>query len=125
MRLILNWILSALSLMIVANLVPGFAVHSFGSAMLAALVIGLVNATLGLVLKIVTFPLTIISFGVFWFVINALMLRIASFIVSGFEVRGFAPAFWGAIVLSIVNLFFRMVTKANSNSRREVQYYRE
>ncbi len=116
MKLILNWILSALSLMIVAHVVPGFEVRSFGAALIAALVVGLVNATLGLILKILTFPLTIVTFGVFWFVINALMLRIASIVVTGFEVRGFLPAFWGAIVLSIVNLFFRMVTRANRES---------
>ena len=111
MRLLLNWLLSALSLIIVAHVVPGFQVRGFGPALIAALVIGLANATLGLVLKIVTFPLTIITFGVFWFVINALMLRIASALVSGFEIRGFLPAFLAAIVLSIVNLFFRMLTR--------------
>jgi putative membrane protein len=111
MRLILNWILSALSLVIVARLVPGFIVTSFTAALIAAVVIGLANATIGLVLRIVTFPLTIITFGLFWFVINALMLRLASILVDGFEIRGFFPAFWGAIVLSLVNLFFRMLTR--------------
>src|SRR5258706_15595495 len=104
MRLILNWILSALSLIIVANLVRGFEVRSFTSALIAALVIGLANATIGLILKILTFPLTIVTFGIFWFVINAFMLEIASIFVPGFEVRGFLPAFWGAIVLSLVNM---------------------
>ena len=117
MRLILNWILSALSLMIVAHLVPGFVVTSFGAALIAALVIGLANATIGLVLRIVTFPLTIITFGIFWFVINALMLRLASIFVSGFEIRGFFPAFWGAIVLSLVNLFFRLLTRPGEPRR--------
>src|SRR3954471_22458563 len=78
MRLILNWILSALSLMIVAHLVSGFELSSFWSALFASLVIGSANATLGLILKIVTFPLTIVTFGIFWFVINALMLRLAA-----------------------------------------------
>ena len=118
MRLILNWILSALSLIIVAQLVPGFVVRSFGAALIAALVIGLANATIGLILKILTFPLTIVTFGIFWFVINALMLEIASNFVPGFEVRGFLPAFWGAIVLSLVNMFFRLVTHANNNKLR-------
>jgi putative membrane protein len=117
MRLILNWILSALSLIIVAQLVPGFIVNGFGAALIAAVVIGLANATIGLILRIVTFPLTIITFGLFWFVINALMLRLASILVDGFEIRGFLPAFLGAIVLSLVNMFFRLLTKSGEPRR--------
>ncbi len=119
MKLILNWILSALSLIIVAQFVSGFEVRSFGAALFAALVIGFVNATIGLILKIVTFPLTIATFGIFWFIINAVMLRIAAVFVPGFNIRGFIPAFLGAIVLSLVNLFFKMLssTRANSSHR--------
>src|SRR5713226_7344772 len=102
MRVIANWLLSALSLMIVAHVVRGFEVTGFGAALIAALVIGLVNATLGLFLKIVTFPLTLLSLGVFWFVINALMLKLAAAFVPGFSIQGFVPAFFGAIVLSLV-----------------------
>ncbi len=107
MRLILHWLLSALALMIVAHLVPGFYIRGFGSALIAALVIGLVNATLGLFLKVVTFPFIILTLGLFWFMINALMLMLASKLVPGFMVRGFGPAFWGAIVLALINLLFR------------------
>ena len=74
---------------------------------IAALVIGFVNATLGLLLKIITFPLTILTLGIFWFVINALMLELAAAVVPGFRVDTFASAFWGAIVLSLVNMLFR------------------
>jgi putative membrane protein len=109
MKMILNWLLSALSLMIVANVVRGFEVTGFTAALIAAIVIGLVNATLGLFLKIVTFPLTLVSLGVFWFVINALMLKLASVFVPGFSIQGFLPAFFGAIVLSLVNLFLKIV----------------
>jgi putative membrane protein len=73
------------------------------AALIAAAVIGLINATLGLLLKVVTFPLTILTLGIFWFVINALMLELASAFVRGFQVRGFVAAFIGAIVLSIVS----------------------
>jgi putative membrane protein len=107
MYLILQWLLSALSLMIVAHLVPGFTVRSFGSALLASIVIGLVNATVGLVLKILTFPLTILTFGLFLLVINALMLQLASAMLDGFHVSGFWPAFFGAIVLAIVSSLLR------------------
>ena len=112
MYLVTNWFLSALSIVIVAHIIPGFRVASFGTALIAAIVIGLINSTLGLLLKIVTFPLTILTFGLFLFVINALMLRFASYLVAGFQVESFLPAFIGAIVLSLVhtilyNLVFR------------------
>jgi len=107
MRLILHWILSAVALMIVARLVPGFYVRSFGAALIAALVIGLVNATLGILLKVLTFPFIILTLGLFWFVVNAVMLIVASKFVPGFVVAGFVPAFWGAIVLALINVVFR------------------
>jgi len=106
---IVNWILSALSLMIVAHVVRGFEIAGVGAALLAAVVIGLVNATVGLFLKVVTLPLTLISLGVFWFVINALMLKLASVFVPGFSIQGFLPAFFGGIVLSLVNLFLKVI----------------
>jgi putative membrane protein len=64
---------------------------------------------LGLLLKLISLPLIIITFGVFWIVINALMLEFASLIVPGFVVRGFAPAFWGAIILSLLNFAVRAI----------------
>jgi len=112
MRLIVNWLLSALSLMIAAYVIPGFEVSDFTSAMIAALVIGLANATIGLLLKILTFPLTLLTFGLFWFVINALILILASEFVPGFNVRRLVPAFFGAILLSVVNLILRSVSRS-------------
>jgi putative membrane protein len=109
MNMIVNWLLSALSLMIVAHVVRGFEVTGITAALIAALVIGLVNATLGVFLKIVTFPLTLLSLGVFWFVINALMLKLAAAFVPGFSIQGFVPAFFGAIVLSLVNVFLKII----------------
>lgn len=107
--LLLNWFLSALCLMIVAHLVSGFHVRGFGTALVAALVIGLVNATLGLVLKVVTFPLTIVTFGLFLFVVNALMLYLASSLVPGFFIAGFGTAFVAAIVLALIHLVLRQL----------------
>jgi putative membrane protein len=111
MKLLLNWVLSALAVWIVSKLVHGFVVHGAAAALIAALVIGFVNATLGLFLKIITFPLTLLTFGLFWLVINAAMLELASAIVPGFEVRGFGAAFIGAIVLSLVNMFLRWLVE--------------
>jgi len=108
LQILLNWLLSALAVWVVSRLVPGFHVAGVASALIAALVIGLVNATLGLLLKVITFPLTILTLGIFWFVINALMLELASVLLSpAFRVDTFSSAFWGAIVLSLVNMLFR------------------
>ncbi len=109
MRLLINWLLSAVALLVVAHVVPGFYVSGFGAALFAAVVIGFVNATLGLFLKVVTFPLTILTLGLFWLVINAMMIELASAFSPGFRVASFAAAFWGAIVLAIVNLLLRWV----------------
>ena len=109
MALIVHWLLSALSLLIVAHVVPGFVVRGFGTALIASLVIGLVNATLGFVLKILTLPITILSFGLFLIVINALMLKLAAALVPGFVVEGFLPALLGAIVLSLVSFVLRFL----------------
>src|SRR5262245_2931643 len=110
MRVIINWVLSALSLLIVARVINGFEITGFMAALIAAVVIGLVNATIGFFLNIVTFPITLITFGLFWFVINAVMLELAAAFVPGFSIRGFLPAFLGAIVLSLVNLFMRLLS---------------
>jgi putative membrane protein len=110
--LITNWFIGALSLMIVAHLIPGFIVRSFGSALIAALVIGLVNATIGLVLKIMTLPLTILTFGLFLFVVNAILLQLAAALVSGFSIDGFFPAILGAVVLTIVHSLLRQLVFA-------------
>jgi len=110
-RLIAHWVLSALCILLVARFVPGISVQGFGTALLAAVIIGFVNGTLGFVLKIVTFPLIIVTFGLFWIIINALMLKFASFFVPGFHVQGFAPAFWGAIILSLLNIAVRQILR--------------
>ncbi len=104
MKLLLHWVLSALAIWIVSRVVPGFSVSGPLAALIAAVVIGFVNATLGLFLKIVTFPLTVVTFGIFWLIINAVMIKLASALVPGFRVYTFGAAFWGAIVLSLVNM---------------------
>jgi putative membrane protein len=111
MKLLLHWILSAIALLIVSNLVPGFVVRGFVPALIAAAIIGLLNATLGLVLKILTFPLSILTLGLFLLVINGLMILLASSVVPGFRVYGLGPAFWGAVVLAILGMLFRWATK--------------
>ncbi len=109
--LLLQWILSALALLVVSKIVPGFNVSGLGPALIASLVIGLLNATFGLLLKIITFPLSILTLGLFLLVITALMIKMASGLVSGFMVQGFMPAFLGAIVLTLLGMVIRAVTR--------------
>jgi putative membrane protein len=110
MRLLLNWLLSAIALLIVSYVVPGFHIEGFKAALIAAIVIGLINATLGLLLKLITLPLTLLTLGVFWWVVNAFMLILASKLLAPeFMVNGFLAAFLGAILLSLVNVVLRKI----------------
>jgi putative membrane protein len=117
MRLFLNWVLSALAVWMVSQIVPGVHVNGVIAALIAALAIGFINATIGFVLKILTFPLTLLTLGIFWFVINALMLELASALVPGFQVRGFLAAFLGAIVLSLVNVLLKAIVMPKADQR--------
>ena len=107
LRLLLNWLLSALALLLVALVVPGFEVESFGSAMWAAVVIGLLNMTIGWLLQILALPLTILTLGLFYFVVNGIILYLASAFVPGFRIRSFFAAFLGALVLTLVHYLLR------------------
>ncbi|EKD43053.1 MAG: hypothetical protein ACD_72C00478G0001 [uncultured bacterium] len=103
MSLLLRWLISALSLILVTYVVPGIKVQSFYTALIAALVLGLVNSLIRPVLIILTLPVNVLTLGLFTLVINALLFWLAATIVKGFGVDGFWPAFWGAIVMSIVS----------------------
>ena len=109
MGLILNWVLSALALLGVAYLYSGVTVASFGAAMWAALVIGLLNVLLRLVLVVLTIPITIVTLGLFLFVINALMFWAASGVLSGFHVNGFWAALIGSLIYSALRLLIDAV----------------
>ena len=112
-RMLIHWLITALAVWIASRVIPGFYVSGAAAAMLAAVVIGLINATLGLLLKIITFPLTVLTLGLFWLVINALMLELASAFVPGFQIRSFGAAFWGAIMLSLVNMLWKWVVMSD------------
>jgi putative membrane protein len=108
-RLLANWVLSAIALLIVSRVVPGFHVDSLGTALVAALIFGLLNVTLGLILKLVSLPLVILTLGLFLLVINAFVLELASGFVRGFHIRSFSAAFWGAAVLALIQMLFRFL----------------
>lgn len=109
MRWLLQWILNAVALLIVSRLVNGFEISGIGSALIAVIIIGLFNATLGLLLKLVTLPLGILTLGLFFLVINAIVLWFSSKFVPGFAVTGFRAAFLGALVLALIHLLFGFV----------------
>lgn len=110
-RLLIQWLLSAVALMIVSRVVPGFFVTGLIPALWAAVVIGFLNATLGFLLKAITFPLAILTFGIFLLIINAGMILMASHFVDGFYVYGWKPAFWAAVVLSVLGMLIKFVMK--------------
>ncbi|HLW54806.1 MAG TPA: phage holin family protein [Candidatus Angelobacter sp.] len=119
MRLLVKWLISAIALMVVAYFVPGFEVRGFVAALIAAAVIGFINATLGTLVKVVTFPITILTLGLFLIVVNAIMLKIAAVFVPGFVVRSWLAAIIGAILLSLVSSLLHWVI---GDERRERSY---
>lgn len=118
MRLLIRWLINAVALVIVAHIVPGFVLQGFFDALIAALVFGLVNSTLGLILKVVTFPLTIFTFGLFLIVINAVMLKMAASVTPGFAVLTWTAALEGAILLSVITWFLHWLIKDDRRERR-------
>ena len=109
MRLLLHWILNAVALLIVSHFVEGFVVSNVVSALIAVVVIGLFNATLGLLLKVITFPFAILTLGLLFLVINAFMLILASKITPGLQIASFGAAFIGAVVLAVVHVIIETV----------------
>ena len=109
MRWLLHWILNAIALLVVSHFVQGFEVSGFASALVAVVVIGLLNATLGLLLKFVTLPLGILSFGLFFLVINAAILRLSAKFVPGFSVTTWTAALIGALALAVIHIIFGLI----------------
>lgn len=115
LHFLLTWLVTAISLIVTAYIVPGFIVKSFAAALVAAVILGLVNATVRPIVVVLTLPLTFVSLGLFLFVINGIMLLLVSRLTPGFGliITGFGPALLGSIVLTIVasvlNLFVRAV----------------
>jgi putative membrane protein len=107
----------AVTLVLIARLVPGIEIRNWASALVAIAVIGLLNATVGLLLKILTFPLSILTLGLFLLVINAFMLLVASRLVPGFFVASFGSAFVAAIVLAVVHMLLGMGTRTKARAK--------
>jgi putative membrane protein len=117
MKLLIRWLLSAAALMVIAHIVPGIYIKNYGAALIAAAVIGLVNATLGSFLKFLTFPITILTLGLFLIVINAAMLKVAAYFTPHFAVTTWTAAIIGAILLSLVSSFLHWLLKEDRERR--------
>ena len=104
LKIVVRWLLLAAALLLVAQLYPGVVVASFGSALIAALVLGLLNALLRPLLVLLTLPVTVLTLGLFLFVINALMFYFAAAVLDGFNVTGFVSALVGSLLYSLCGL---------------------
>ena len=104
MKLIVKWLLSAAALLAVAHFYSGVQVTNFGAALIAAFVIGLFNTILKPILVVLTLPVTLLTLGLFLFIINALMFWAASGVLSGFQVRGFTAALIGSLIYSAMGI---------------------
>jgi len=101
MKLIVRWLLLAAALLLVAHLSPGVSVNSFGAALVAALVLGLLNILVRPLLVLLTLPVTVLTLGLFLFVINALMFYFAAQLLSGLAVASFGAALIGSLIYSL------------------------
>lgn len=114
MNLIYLWLLTSIAIIIAAYLVPGVTVSGFGTALVAALVLGIINVSVKPLLIILTLPINILTLGLFTFVINAFVIELTSFFVPGFAVKNFAWALIFSLILSIVAYVLHVMT-AGSN----------
>ena len=108
-HIIVSWLVSAVALWIVAQIIPGIQVRDFGSALVASIVIALVNFFVGPVLHFLALPFTILTLGLFLLVVNGFLLKLASLFTPGFAVRGFFSAVIGSLVLTILNSILRHI----------------
>ena len=109
MHLLINWLITTVAILIAGHLLSGVVIRSFTTAIVAALVLGLINAVIRPILVILTLPITILSLGLFIFVLNALLVLLTSAIVPGFEVRSFWWAMGFSLVVSVVSFVLHRI----------------
>jgi putative membrane protein len=110
-KVLIHFAIIVATFLLLTRYVPGFYLAGWGSAVLAALVFGLVNATIGPILTFFSFPLILVTLGLFWFVVNAFLLILVAFVVPGFSINGFTPALIASLVLAGVNLLWKQATR--------------
>jgi putative membrane protein len=106
---IVGWLLSALALWLVAQIIPGIQIRDFGAALLATVVIALVDITIGPVLRFIAWPITFLTLGLFKWVLKAFLLKLASMFTPGFRIDGFLNALVGALVLTVLDIVLHRV----------------
>lgn len=109
MAILANWLISALAIVLISQYLPGFQVNNFTTALVVALVLGIINAVIKPIILLLTLPINIITFGLFTFVINAILILAVARIVPGFTVVGFQPALIAAIALWAVSTIINFV----------------
>jgi putative membrane protein len=117
-RFLIHWLTGALALGATAWVVPGVRIESPLALLVAALVLGFLNAILKPVLVILTLPITILTLGIFYLVLNAVVFALAAVLVPGFEVAGFGAAFLGAVIMSLVSMFIGSMLKEDRRPAR-------
>jgi putative membrane protein len=117
LKIIVRWLLLAAALLLVAHLYPGVVVKSFGAAMIAALVLGLLNTLLRPLLVLLTLPVTLLTLGLFLFIINALMFYFAAQLLDGLQVSGFAAALIGSLIYSLCGMVIDVAMERMFSSR--------
>ena len=116
--MLFRWLLSALALVLTSKVVPGITVDSFTALLIAAIVLGLVNAVVRPILVFFTLPLTLVTLGLFLLVVNAITFGLAAWLVPGFSVNGFLPALLGSIVMSILSFLFSMFIHVGEEKKK-------
>jgi putative membrane protein len=106
---LVHWVVSAIALLITAFLVPGFRVKNFGSAMVAAVVIGLANVVVGPILLFLTFPINVLTLGLFTFVVNGIVLKLCAAVLRDFDITSWGSAIFGAFILAVVRTLLNQV----------------
>jgi len=106
---IVNWLLGALALWLVAQIIPGIQIRDFGAALLATIVIAVVNITIGPILRFIAWPITFLTLGLFRWVLNAFLLKLASMFTPGFRIDGFLNALLGSLVLTVLDIVLHRV----------------
>ena len=108
-HILVSWLVSSLALWLVAQMVSGIELRGFGDAMIATVIIAVVNAVIGPVVRFFSFPFIILTLGLFLLIVNAMLLKLASMLTPGFKIRGFFSAVIGSLVLTILTWFLRLL----------------
>ena len=111
MRLLINWLISAIAVFLAAYILPGVHIDSLATAFIVALVIGVVSAVIKPILFILTLPITLLTFGLFALVLNVFMILLADSLVSGFLIDGFWWALFFGLVLSVISSLLHQLVK--------------